>query len=80
MNPVTLDADTATKLSCLNQPVDLVDPSGRILGQFIPQFDLSEWEPLTPDITEEELDRRAQSTQWYTTEEVIAHLKKQEQP
>jgi len=38
---------------------------------------LAEWEPLSPDITEDELERRAKSTEKrYTTAEVIAHLEK----
>jgi hypothetical protein len=36
---------------------------------------MSEWEPVTPEVSEEELDEREQSTEWYTTEEVLAHLK-----
>ncbi len=54
--------------------VELRDPSGRVIGRFLPQFDTSEWEPLTPEISEEELDRREKSDKWYTTEEVLAHL------
>jgi len=37
--------------------------------------DFSEWEPLSPDISEEELDHRARSNEKrYTTTEVLAHL------
>ena len=32
--------------------------------------------PLSPQVSEEELDRRAKSTVWYSTEEVLAHLKR----
>lgn len=39
-------------------------------------IDMSEWEPITPEVSEEELDRREQSTDWYTTEEVLAYLEK----
>jgi hypothetical protein len=39
---------------------------------------MNEWEPLSPEISEEELDRREKSDRWYTSEEVLAHLKSRE--
>jgi hypothetical protein len=80
MTQITLDADLADKLHGLTQPVELVDPKGQVLGQFTPVIDMSEWEPISPDVTEEELDRREQSDEWYTFEEVMAHLKSLEKP
>jgi hypothetical protein len=74
MNEITLDAALASKLEGLTQPVQVRTPTGRVLGQFIPELDLSEWEPVEPDLSEEELAQREQSTEWYTTDEVIAHL------
>jgi hypothetical protein len=74
MNEITLDAALASKLEGLTQPVQVCTPTGRVLGQFIPELDLSEWEPVEPDLSEEELAQREQSTEWYTTDEVIAHL------
>jgi hypothetical protein len=57
------------------EPVELCDESGKVLGRFIPKIDLSEWEPISPDISEEELRRREQSNEKrYTTAEVIAYL------
>lgn len=75
MKQIKLDAGLASTLHNLTQVVQLCDPSGRILGRFVPLIDMSEWEPVSPDISEEELDRREQSTEWYTTEEVMAQLK-----
>jgi hypothetical protein len=76
MTRITLDQDLARRLHELIEPVELCDPSGKVLGMFSPQFDMSEWEPVTPEATEEELDRRARSPgPWYTTEEVLEHLK-----
>jgi hypothetical protein len=75
MTQITLDAALSGKLHQLTQPVELCDPSGRVLGRFIPAVDMSEWEPVSPDVSEEELDRREQSGEWYTTEEVMAYLK-----
>jgi hypothetical protein len=71
---IILDAALAGKLRDLAQTVELCDPSGRVLGRFVPRIDPVEWEPVGPEISEEELDRREQSTEWYTTEEVLAHL------
>src|SRR5882762_7681075 len=81
-NPMTriiLDASESSKLHGLTQPAELCDPSGRVLGRFLPMIDQSEWEPVSADVSEEELDRREQSTEWYTTEQVLAHLKRLEQ-
>jgi hypothetical protein len=75
MTRITLDAAAADKLHAADQVVELCDPSGRLLGTFSPVVDLSEWEPLTPDVSEEELDRREQSTERrYTTAEVLRYL------
>ena len=75
MTRITLDASVLSQLHGLTQVVELCDPSGRVLGQFIPAVDPSEWEPVTPEVSEEELARREQSTEWYTTEEVLAYLR-----
>jgi len=77
MTQIILDATTSSKLHKLEQPVELCDPSGRVLGRFVPLIDLSEWEPLSPDISEEELNRRMNSKEKrYTTREVLDHLEK----
>jgi hypothetical protein len=75
MTQIILDASVAGKLHNLSQPVELCDPSGRVLGEFLPRIDMSEWEPVSPPASEDELDRREQSEDWYTTEQVLAHLK-----
>jgi hypothetical protein len=77
MTRLILDAPTATKLDAVNQVVELCDPSGRVLGRFIPAVDMSEWEPISPDVSEEELDRRERANEKrYSTAEVLAHLEK----
>lgn len=78
MTQIILDAGMASRLHALGQTVELCDPSGQVLGRFVPLIDLSEWEPLSPDISEEELERRAKSKEKrYTIAEVVAHLEKQ---
>ncbi len=75
MTRIVLDAGVSSRLHELTLPAELCDPSGRVLGRFVPTVDMSEWEPVSPEISEDELDRREQSTEWYSTEEVLAHLK-----
>jgi len=77
MTRVTLDTDSATRLYDVSHIVELCDPSGRVLGQFVPASDLSEWDPMIPDATEDELDRREQSNERrLSTAEVLARLEK----
>jgi hypothetical protein len=77
MTQIILDANLSSQLQKVSHSVELCDPAGRVLGRFVPLIDLSEWEPLRPDITEEELDRRTKSnSKRYTTAEVLAHLEK----
>jgi hypothetical protein len=77
MTQIILDPSVASKLHALNHPVELCDPSGQVLGRFIPVIGLSEWEPMGPEITEQELEQRANSNEKrYTTAEVISHLEK----
>jgi hypothetical protein len=75
MTQIVLDANVARRLNALSQPVELCDPSGQVLGRFIPLLNAAEWEPLSPDISEEELKRRSTSDEKrYTTAQVLAHL------
>jgi hypothetical protein len=77
MSQITLDASIANKLSNLIHSVELCDPTGRVIGRFVPLIDLSEWEPVSPAASEEELDRREKSNEKrYTTAEVLAYLEK----
>jgi hypothetical protein len=77
MPKITLDEALSSKLHELTEDAELCDPSGRVLGHFIPQVDMSEWEPISPDVSEEELDRRENSNERrYTTAEVLAYLEK----
>jgi hypothetical protein len=77
MPKITLDETLSSTLHELTDEVELCDPSGRVLGRFIPKIDMSEWEPISPDVSEEELDRRQNSKEKrYTTAEVLAYLEK----
>ena len=79
MSDLVLDAAVADKLAAIAEPVNLRQPSGRVVGTFHPfKLDLSEWEPLDPnepEVTDEELLRLLMSDEpRYTTAEVIHHL------
>lgn len=76
MTQIVVDAALQGKLKELIDSVELIDGSGKVLGRFVPRIDLSEWEPITPEVSEEELDRRQNSDKWYTFEEVQEHLRK----
>jgi hypothetical protein len=77
MTQIKLDASVSKQLHTIGQSVELCDPDGRVIGRFVPLIDLSQWEPVSPEISEEELDRRSKSNEKrYTTAEVIAYLEK----
>jgi hypothetical protein len=76
MTRVIVDGTLRSKLHNFAQPLELCDESGRVLGRLIPALNLSEYEPLEPQVSEEELDRREQETESYTTAEVLAYLEK----
>ncbi len=76
MTKVILDQALRNKLGDLTQPLELCDESGRVLAQVTPLPDLSEYEPWEPPISEEELQRREQETESYSTAEVLAYLEK----
>jgi len=73
MTRIIVDQWLRDKLIKLSEPVELCDESGRVLGRLFPSADLSQYGPLEPQVSEEELDRRdnAQDKR-YTTTEVLA--------
>ena len=75
MSQFILDASSIGLLPTLKHTVDLCDASGKVLGRFVPKLDLSEWEIVGPEPTEEELQMVEQSKgRRYSTSEVVAHL------
>jgi hypothetical protein len=60
----------------LPHPVKLCNPSGETLGCFVPAVDPSLYEIEGPEPSEEELRAVEQSTEWYSTEQVLQHLEK----
>jgi hypothetical protein len=77
MTQIILDASATIRLGRVREPVQICDSEGHIIGQFIPLLNMSDWEPASPDISEDELERRSKSDEKrYTTAEVLAHLEK----
>lgn len=75
MTRVIVDDVLLAKLHNLTDTLVLCDAGGRVFGHFVPATDLSQWEPVSADVSEEELDRRARSNERrYTTAEVLTHL------
>ena len=75
MTRIIVDNTLLAKLHNLTETLVLCDAAGHVFGHFVPAIDLSEWEPASAGVSEEELDRRGQSTERrYSTAEVLAHL------
>lgn len=75
MQKITIDRATREKLAAARGPVRLCDETGRVIGHFTPFADPSMYEGVDAPISEEELRRREQETERYTTREVLDHLK-----
>ena len=76
MTRLTVDAALSGKLYELAQAVEVCDPSGKVLGRFVPAPDVSKWEPMSSEADEHELDRRERSTDWFTTADVLTRLER----
>jgi hypothetical protein len=75
MNRIVVNSNLDKALRDVGEPVELCDEAGRVLGHYFPAVDLSQYGPLEPQISEEELDRRERENQKrYTTAEVLRYL------
>lgn len=75
MTQVILDAQLIKKLHDLKKPLEICDEAGHVLARVTPVYAPAEYGPLEPQVSAEELQRRARSDKWHTTEQVLAHLK-----
>ncbi len=73
MTQIVLDATLRSKLHGLSQPLELCDESGLVLARVIPVPDPSQYEPIEPELSSVELERRRQEPE-YSTAEVLAYL------
>jgi hypothetical protein len=78
MTRVVVDAELLNRLNNLTEPLELCDESGKILARVNPAIDWSQYEFLTPDISDEERERRLSTDRRYTTKEAIEYLRKHE--
>ena len=77
MERVTVTADLAARLGLLGDSAELCNEAGTTLGRFAPAVDLSKWVPLSPGISEEELEHRANSDEEGSPlAEVLARIEK----
>jgi hypothetical protein len=77
MTQITLDPELAKRLHDLTEAVEPCDPSGGVLGRFVPAMDPDPWEPVSPDISEDELERRCRTdAKRHSTVEVLSHLER----
>ena len=74
MSDFVLPGSIASQLQGLGHPVPLFDPSGKKVGTFVPDIDLSKYDIVGREPTEEELRAAEESTEWFTTEQVLRHL------
>jgi hypothetical protein len=75
MTRIVVDANLRTKLHDLTQPLEFCDEAGKVLGRFLPEASGSRKGPEPPFLSEEELQRREQESD-YTTAELLARLEK----
>jgi len=77
MTRIIADEVLRAKLQGLAEPIELCDPSGRLLGRYLPALDPQLYEGLESPLSKEELEKRKQSKgKTYTTQEVLAHLER----
>jgi hypothetical protein len=78
MTRVTVDAEVRKLLLNFTRPLELCDESGAVRAKLVPcsAEDPNEWIDLTADISDEEIQREIDSGETYSTEELIAEIKK----
>ena len=72
MTRIIVDPILRAQLEKLSGPAHLCDETGRVFGRFVPEARLETF--VESPISREEIERRKQSTEWYTTEEVLKRL------
>ena len=76
MEKIVIDeALRARPVRILDSTAELCDVDGTVLARVLPIVDRSRYEPLEPQVSESELDRRELEVEEYTTAEVLAHLR-----
>jgi hypothetical protein len=77
MTRIIVKAGLADELTKATEPAEIWDEAGKKLRSFLPQIELSECVPLSPDISDEELQRRRTSKEPRSSlAEILARLEK----
>jgi hypothetical protein len=76
MSDFVLPDPVAAQLQGLGHPVPLFNASGKKVGTFVPEIDLSQYEIVGPELTVDQLREIEKSTEWYSTDQVLRHLEK----
>lgn len=74
MTRITLDAEMRKRLGDLQQPIELCDETGRVVGHVFPARDLSEYDLTEPPLDMDEVRRQLNEEPRYTTKQVLEHL------
>jgi len=74
MTQITLDAELRKRLGNLQQPIELCDETGRVVGHVFPAADLSEYDLTSPPFDLEDAQRRLSKVPRYSTKQVLEHL------
>jgi hypothetical protein len=75
MKKLILDSTSRSKLGNLNEPLELCDEAGNILGRFTPLSELELFYKSEPQLSEEEFLRIEQEPD-ISTAELLAQLEK----
>jgi hypothetical protein len=73
MTRVILDTTVQQILHNLTQPLELCNEAGKLLARVVPVLDQTQFEPVVPQLSADELQRRRQEPD-YSTAEVLAFL------
>jgi hypothetical protein len=74
MSRITLPENVLTFLESLRASAELCDSTGRVVGVFAPAKEAA---ADAPELPPGELERRRQSSKWFSTADVLARLKDQ---
>ncbi len=75
MHELIMPSAVATQLQGLPHPIQLCDAAGKQLGYFLPTTKPPH-DDLEPGISKDELRAIEQSTEWYSTQQVLDRLEK----
>jgi hypothetical protein len=74
MNRVVIDQQMRDRLGNLRHPLELCDESGRVLAYLTPAVTQEAYKRVQSPHSEEELQRREQEEETYSTREVLERL------